>query len=114
MADLADWEVRVPLGARGDRRAIEIPVRYDGPDLADVAALWGVTPSRGGAHPRGTEFRVAFCGFAPGFGYLTGLPGALPRAAPGHPADVGPGRLRWRSRARTPASTRAPRRAAGS
>jgi len=22
----------------------------------------------------GTEFRVAFCGFAPGFGYLTGLP----------------------------------------
>ena len=21
-----------------------------------------------------TEFRVAFCGFAPGFGYLTGLP----------------------------------------
>lgn len=24
-----------------------------------------------------TEFRVAFCGFAPGFGYLTGLPGHL-------------------------------------
>ncbi|MFH8500410.1 allophanate hydrolase subunit 1 [Streptomyces coeruleorubidus] len=56
------------------REAVEIPVRYDGPDLADVAAHWGV-PEREVAriHAR-TEFRVAFCGFAPGFGYLTGLP----------------------------------------
>lgn len=31
----------------------------------------------------GTEFTVAFCGFAPGFGYLTGLPEryAVPRRA---------------------------------
>ncbi|WP_432119175.1 5-oxoprolinase subunit B family protein [Streptomyces sp. bgisy032] len=56
------------------REVVEIPVRYDGPDLADVAAHWGV-PEREVArvHAR-TEFRVAFCGFAPGFGYLTGLP----------------------------------------
>ncbi|MFE0475864.1 allophanate hydrolase subunit 1 [Streptomyces sp. NPDC058947] len=53
---------------------IEIPVRYDGPDLADVAAHWGVPePEVARIHAR-TEFRVAFCGFAPGFGYLTGLP----------------------------------------
>ncbi|MFE7902042.1 allophanate hydrolase subunit 1 [Streptomyces sp. NPDC057424] len=53
---------------------VEIPVRYDGPDLADVAAHWGV-PEREVARIHGdTEFRVAFCGFAPGFGYLTGLP----------------------------------------
>lgn len=31
----------------------------------------------------GTEFTVAFCGFAPGFGYLTGLPSRydVPRRA---------------------------------
>ncbi|QCD54687.1 5-oxoprolinase subunit B family protein [Streptomyces hawaiiensis] len=53
---------------------VEIPVRYDGPDLADVAAHWGV-PEHEVARIHGdTEFRVAFCGFAPGFGYLTGLP----------------------------------------
>ncbi|MER5835101.1 carboxyltransferase domain-containing protein, partial [Streptomyces sp. NPDC002130] len=51
-----------------------IPVRYDGPDLGDVAAHWGVPESEvAGIHAE-TEFRVAFCGFAPGFGYLTGLP----------------------------------------
>jgi KipI family sensor histidine kinase inhibitor len=34
-----------------------------------------------------TEFRVAFCGFAPGFGYLTGLPAelAVPRLATPRP-----------------------------
>jgi KipI family sensor histidine kinase inhibitor len=30
-----------------------------------------------------TTFRVGFCGFAPGFAYLTGLPAAL--AVPRHP-----------------------------
>ncbi|MEU0222194.1 allophanate hydrolase subunit 1 [Streptomyces sp. NPDC006265] len=56
------------------RDVVEIPVRYDGPDLADVAAHWGV-PEREVARIHGAaEFRVAFCGFAPGFGYLTGLP----------------------------------------
>ncbi|MFE1246580.1 allophanate hydrolase subunit 1 [Streptomyces sp. NPDC058741] len=56
------------------REVVEIPVRYDGPDLADVAAHWGV-PEREVARVHAqTEFRVAFCGFAPGFGYLTGLP----------------------------------------
>ncbi|MFJ7340462.1 allophanate hydrolase subunit 1 [Streptomyces sp. NPDC101110] len=56
------------------RDVVEIPVRYDGPDLADVAAHWGV-PQKEVARIHGdTEFQVAFCGFAPGFGYLTGLP----------------------------------------
>ncbi|MEV7526339.1 allophanate hydrolase subunit 1 [Streptomyces sp. NPDC091371] len=71
-ARIARWEVP-PLGpSQGPLVAVE--VRYDGPDLADVARLWGVDP---GEVPRilgATEFRVAFCGFAPGFGYLTGLP----------------------------------------
>ncbi|MFJ8084713.1 allophanate hydrolase subunit 1 [Streptomyces sp. NPDC096205] len=53
---------------------IELPVRYDGPDLADVAAHWGVAEQEVARIHADTEFRVAFCGFAPGFGYLTGLP----------------------------------------
>ncbi|GHJ38987.1 allophanate hydrolase subunit 1 [Streptomyces sp. TS71-3] len=53
---------------------VGIPVRYDGPDLADVAAAWGVRPEQVGGIHAAAEFRVAFCGFSPGFGYLTGLP----------------------------------------
>ncbi|MHC3471777.1 5-oxoprolinase subunit B family protein [Streptomyces sp. 7R007] len=56
------------------RDVIEIPVRYDGPDLADVAAHWGVSAPEAARIHADTEFSVAFCGFAPGFGYLTGLP----------------------------------------
>ncbi|MER7979745.1 allophanate hydrolase subunit 1 [Streptomyces sp. NPDC095817] len=69
---LPGWEIP-PLGTRTDE-AVEIPVRYDGPDLADVAALWGVPVHEVRAIHAAAEFRVAFCGFAPGFGYLTGLP----------------------------------------
>ncbi|HEY8979024.1 MAG TPA: allophanate hydrolase subunit 1 [Streptomyces sp.] len=62
-----------PVTARTEA-AVEIPVRYDGPDLAEVAAHWGVTAREVARVHASTEFRVAFCGFAPGFGYLTGLP----------------------------------------
>lgn len=56
---------------------VEIPVRYDGPDLADVARLTGLTePEIVRAHT-GTPWRVAFGGFAPGFAYLTGGDAAL-------------------------------------
>ncbi|MFF9377616.1 allophanate hydrolase subunit 1 [Streptomyces griseoluteus] len=53
---------------------VELPVRYDGPDLAEVAAHWGVSAREVAEIHAGVEFTVAFCGFAPGFGYLTGLP----------------------------------------
>ncbi|MCG7208011.1 5-oxoprolinase subunit B family protein [Streptomyces arenae] len=63
--------------------AVELPVRYDGPDLADVAAHWQVSELEVARIHGGTEFTVAFCGFAPGFGYLTGLPARydVPRRA---------------------------------
>ncbi|MFG3256241.1 allophanate hydrolase subunit 1 [Streptomyces sp. NPDC048172] len=69
--ELPRW--RIPPLVAGTEGALEIPVRYDGPDVAEVAALWGVTPDEVGRVHAATEFRVAFCGFAPGFGYLTGL-----------------------------------------
>ncbi|MFD6285550.1 5-oxoprolinase subunit PxpB [Streptomyces sp. NPDC060205] len=62
---------------------VEIAVRYDGPDLADVAEIWGVSPEEVARIHAAADFRVAFCGFAPGFGYLTGLPAryGVPRRA---------------------------------
>ncbi|MFF9851834.1 5-oxoprolinase subunit B family protein [Streptomyces litmocidini] len=70
-AELAGWEP-APLHARVGG-AVEVPVRYDGPDLPEVAALWGVSVEAAVRIHKAAEFRVAFCGFAPGFGYLTGL-----------------------------------------
>ncbi|MFE5894672.1 5-oxoprolinase subunit PxpB [Streptomyces sp. NPDC056468] len=64
----------VPPAPPRRREVVELPVRYDGPDLADVAAHWGVSPTEVAHIHADTEFSVAFCGFAPGFGYLTGLP----------------------------------------
>ncbi|GAU67412.1 putative regulatory protein [Streptomyces sp. NBRC 110611] len=80
-AELASWDI--PPHAAGDRPTVEIPVRYDGPDLDAVAALWDTTTDDVVRLHSGTEFHVAFCGFAPGFGYLTGLPEPLhvPRRA---------------------------------
>ncbi|MFD4028493.1 allophanate hydrolase subunit 1 [Streptomyces sp. NPDC058576] len=79
--ELAAWRVEPPR--REGREPVEIPVVYDGPDLGEVAALWGVGAGEVAALHFRTAFRVAFCGFAPGFGYLTGLPERLhvPRRA---------------------------------
>jgi KipI family sensor histidine kinase inhibitor len=71
-AELPEWHV--PPVSAGTQPVVEIPVRYDGPDLAEVARLWGVEPSEVAGIHSAVEFHVAFCGFAPGFGYLTGLP----------------------------------------
>ncbi|MFH8790301.1 5-oxoprolinase subunit B family protein [Streptomyces roseoverticillatus] len=80
-ADIVHWDVPPLTAADGD--PVVLPVRYDGADLAEVAALWGVAADEVAAIHSGLEFRVAFCGFAPGFGYLTGLPAHLhvPRRA---------------------------------
>ncbi len=49
---------------------VEIPVIYDGPDLAEVAALTGLSATEVVAAHTGTPWRTAFGGFAPGFSYL--------------------------------------------
>jgi len=89
-ADLSDalaWigEIasRTPVaGHRGGglpRRSgtVEIPVAFDGADLADVATNAGLTPDQVISACTSTELTVAFLGFAPGFPYLVGLPPAL-------------------------------------
>jgi KipI family sensor histidine kinase inhibitor len=52
---------------------IEIPVTYDGEDLQDVADLLDCTIAELIERHTAEEWTVAFCGFAPGFGYLTGV-----------------------------------------
>ena len=69
--DLPGW--KVPPLREETQAALCITVRYDGPDLAEVAGMWDMTEAEAVRLHTGTEFRVAFCGFAPGFGYLTGL-----------------------------------------
>ena len=55
---------------------VEIDVAYDGEDLDEVARLTGLSASEVVAAHTGTDWRVAFGGFAPGFSYL---PGGDPR-----------------------------------
>ncbi|MDA8369418.1 MAG: allophanate hydrolase subunit 1 [Nocardiopsaceae bacterium] len=59
-------------GRRPSADEVRIPVSYGGADLAEVARLTGLD-ERGvvAAHTTAT-WTVAFCGFAPGFGYLVG------------------------------------------
>lgn len=60
-----------PLGGNGSRAdPVRIPVRYDGADLPEVAALLGLTRAELIAQHTGVVWRCAFAGFAPGFGYL--------------------------------------------
>jgi KipI family sensor histidine kinase inhibitor len=52
--------------------SVEIPVRYDGPDLDEVAGLTGLSPEEVVVRHMGAEYVVGFLGFAPGFAYLLG------------------------------------------
>lgn len=73
-AQLRGWEPgeRPPPGP-----LVEVPVVYDGPDLEDVASRWRTDVAGVVARHTEIEYVAAFCGFAPGFAYLAGLPDAL-------------------------------------
>ena len=62
---------------------VRVPVTYDGPDLDAVARHWGCSGEEVVALHTSTEFTALFCGFAPGFSYLGGLPAGrtVPRLA---------------------------------
>ncbi|MER6595754.1 allophanate hydrolase subunit 1 [Micromonospora purpureochromogenes] len=75
-ARIAGWTAQ-PVAAQAAVEQVEVPTGYDGEDLPVVARHWGVTVPEVVRRLRETPFRVAFCGFAPGFAYLTGLPPEL-------------------------------------
>lgn len=66
---------------------VEIPVVFDGPDLADVAARWCVEPGEVVGRLTSYELTSTFCGFAPGFAYLAGLPEELAVPRLGSPRE---------------------------
>ncbi|MBE8520503.1 allophanate hydrolase subunit 1 [Amycolatopsis sp. H6(2020)] len=58
-------------------REVTLDVRYDGEDLALIASDAGVSTDAVVSMHTEAVYTVAFTGFAPGFGYLTGLPPQL-------------------------------------
>jgi KipI family sensor histidine kinase inhibitor len=62
---------------------VDVPTRYDGPDLADVALKTNLTPAGVVQAHAGREYLVYCVGFAPGFTYCGALPDqlAVPRLA---------------------------------
>lgn len=71
-AAAATWVAGVDpvLDAAAAGPLVEVPIVYDGPDLADTAALLGVSVEALTRRHAEAAWRVAFTGFAPGFAYL--------------------------------------------
>ena len=56
---------------------VTLPVSYTGPDLQSAASACGLTVNELISRHHAPIYSVAFCGFAPGFAYLTGLDSRL-------------------------------------
>jgi KipI family sensor histidine kinase inhibitor len=65
----------IPTDAVGAHH--EIPVRYDGPDLHEVATRTGLSPDEVVARHAAASYHVLAVGFRPGFGYLGPLDARL-------------------------------------
>lgn len=63
----------LPAASAVSARLVEVPVVYDGEDLASVAALTGLSEAEVVRRHTAPDYVVAFLGFAPGFPYLVGL-----------------------------------------
>ena len=80
---------------RTRRQLWRIPACYDAPhgeDIAEIAALLGLSPAQIIGLHLGARYRVYMYGFAPGFTFLGGLPNELTiprRAVPRPPAPQG-------------------------
>ncbi len=79
--DISSFGARVlalAIGTHIDDSAVDlghplhIPVRYNGPDLEEVARETGLSCAEVIRAHVGTPWRAAFVGFAPGFAYLAG------------------------------------------
>lgn len=70
---LRDLEITPAAGSPTASEAdVTLGVVYDGPDLAEVARLTGMTETQVVEAHTARPWRVAFVGFAPGFAYLVG------------------------------------------
>jgi KipI family sensor histidine kinase inhibitor len=78
-------ELGPALEAAGSVAVIEIPTRYDGPDLREVADASGLEVAEVVRRHSAAEYAAAFTGFAPGFAYLSGLDPLLRLPRRGNP-----------------------------
>jgi KipI family sensor histidine kinase inhibitor len=67
----------LPDGDESGGEAVHIPVVYDGADLEEVSVLTGLSPGEVIERHVRADYFVAYLGFSPGFGYLSGLDEAL-------------------------------------
>ena len=82
---LTSWDVLASFlgdvssvdSSAGSFAVVTLPVRYDGKDLDAVAAASSLTAAEVVRLHSSATYVAAFCGFAPGFAYLTGLDPAL-------------------------------------
>jgi KipI family sensor histidine kinase inhibitor len=72
-SEILDLACDLAVDAATDATAaiLDVLVRYDGPDLDEVAAHTGLTRADVVAAHTGQPWHAAFAGFAPGFCYLT-------------------------------------------
>lgn len=66
-----------PPAAERGAALLELPARYDGPDLPQVAETTGLSVEEVVRRHSAATYRAAFSGFAPGFAYLSGLDASL-------------------------------------
>ncbi|TWT88575.1 KipI antagonist [Pseudobythopirellula maris] len=82
---VAEWAAGVRLGKASKQKPaeVEVPVLYQGEDLAEVARHCGLSAEEVIERHAGAAYRVRAVGFLPGFPYLDGLPPELatPRRA---------------------------------
>jgi len=83
---LRGYLARMESVALPEARLVEIPVCYGGefgPDLEDVAGMYGITSAQAIELHASVSYLVYFLGFVPGFAYLGDLPEGLvtPRLA---------------------------------
>lgn len=78
-AELAGQIVKLDLvqPVSRDDKCVEVPVEYNGEDLPEVAQITGLSVREVIRRHTARDYMVAFCGFAPGFGYLVGGDPAL-------------------------------------
>lgn len=73
--DMGRWKLDPAESLSTER--IDVPVSYRGEDLESIAHMTGHTVREVIHLHCSADYQVAFCGFAPGFAYLTGLPAVL-------------------------------------
>jgi KipI family sensor histidine kinase inhibitor len=91
LIELVDAWLQHAGGSDAENAAtVTIPTRYDGEDLEELAAMTGLSVRQVIAAHHGSELTVAFCGFVPGFAYLTGLAQELHVPRRGEPRTAVP------------------------